>query len=115
MKALSALEPPCGPIAGLSRAGKMDPEMYEVARLSMGLRYANELKRQLERGEIDYSAPDHRQADGGSSNSGQAAATHPDMPPVSVSSFPHAASSSSSYEAAKPHIESGNLEFYKSM
>ena len=93
----------------------MDPEMYEVARLSMGLRYANELKRQLERGEIDYSAPDHRQADGGSSNSGQAAATHPDMPPVSVSSFPHAASSSSSYEAAKPHIESGNLEFYKSM
>ena len=58
----------------------MDPEMYEVARLSMGLRYANELKRQLERGEIDYSAPDHRQADGGSSNSGQAAATHPDAP-----------------------------------
>ena len=50
----------------------MDPEMYEVARLSMGLRYANELKRQLERGEIDYSAPDHRQADGGSSNSGHA-------------------------------------------
>ena len=86
----------------------MDPEMYEVARLSMGLRYANELKRQLERGEIDYSAPDHRQADGGSSNSGQAAATHPDMPPVSVSSF------GISYEAAKPHIESGNLDFYKS-
>ena len=106
----------------------MDPEMYEVARLSMGLRYANELKRQLERGEIDYSAPDHRQADGGSSNSGQAAATHPDMPPVSVSSLgnrkykeeiqPHFKAMMElgiSYEAAKPHIESGNLEFYKSM
>jgi hypothetical protein len=104
MKALSALEPPCGPIAGLSRAGKMDPEMYEVARQSMGLRYANELKRQLERGEIDYSVPDHRQADGGSSNNGQAAATHPDMPPMSdmvpVSAASPSSSSSSSATTA---------------
>ena len=90
----------------------MDPEMYEVARLSMGLRYANELKRQLERGEIDYSAPDHRQADGGSSNSGQAAATHKEeIQPH----FKAMMELGISYEAAKPHIESGNLEFYKSM
>ena len=120
----------------------MDPEMYEVARLSMGLRYANELKRQLERGEIDYSAPDHRQADGGSSNSGQAAASHPEaeengaVSPATISRYmesvdnwlgnrkykeeiqPHFKAMMElgiSYEAAKPHIESGNLEFYKSM
>ena len=96
MKALSALGAPCGPIVGLSRAGKMDLEMYELVRHTMGLRHGNELKRQLESGELDYSAPDRQQADGGSSNSGQAAATHPDMPPVSVPSSLYAASSSSS-------------------
>ena len=85
----------------------MDPEMYEVARLSMGLRYANELKRQLERGEIDYSAPDHRQADGGSSNSGHKEEIQPHFKAMMELGI--------SYEAAKPHIESGNLEFYKSM
>ena len=92
----------------------MDPEMYEVARLSMGLRYANELKRQLERGEIDYGAVSPatisrymESVDNWLGNRKYKEEIQPHFKAMMELGI--------SYEAAKPHIESGNLEFYKSM